>query len=83
MKLTKGFSVRGECFGIDVRPRSKKVHGTDSPTLAILVEDDGNWHENEEFDAYWLDELLDLLGTIAARLKKNPRHPQRGKGKSK
>ena len=65
-------AVYGSQFGVELRPRTKEVDGTDSPLLILFVEDDENWHEKVSFDAYWLDDLISVLRNMRREIKEQP-----------
>jgi hypothetical protein len=50
----------GECMGIRLVPRGEKDNHV---MLVLMVEDDGNWHEEDSFSSYWLPELMEMLQT--------------------
>lgn len=62
--------VLGRCFGFRVMKRSKKVEGTDSPIVQILIEDDENWIPKDVwFDVAWLDDLIETALRLKAGLR--------------
>lgn len=62
--------VLGTIHGCRIKPRTKEEHGTDSPLIQLLVEDDEYWYETDRiFDAYWIDDLISVLQKTKQVLK--------------
>lgn len=65
--------ILGKCFGVKIRKNQKYEFNDKKYThhlVDLLVEDDGNWFKKTTFDAYWLDDIIEVLTKSRDALKK-------------
>lgn len=60
-------NIAGECFGFNIEERTGI-----GPLVKVYLEDDENYNYQFSMDAYWLDELIELLTKINRAYKAGP-----------
>lgn len=71
-KLQDGDVVHGALFGIKVcNHGDRKAQDKGSRWLKLLIEDDGNWNDQDVmFDSYWVADLISVLQKVQKGLPK-------------
>lgn len=61
----KLFEIKGDCMGVRIEERLPEQYFGETyhpdPLVTIMVEDDENWFDGEQFDVAWLDEMIRVL----------------------